>query len=99
MPDVPYTRKNAALCRCYACPVQKDSACAQEKVSAVYATLTTADPPPPAELPGMYCTTGVAVCNDLDFDGLCQCMSCAVYRINALDQWNYCQRGPASEIG
>jgi hypothetical protein len=100
MPDVPYTSKNAALCKCYACPVQKDSACAQEKVAKVYATLATADPPPPpADLPGMYCASGIAKCTDLDIEGLCQCMSCAVYRISALDQWKYCNRGPASQIG
>ena len=99
MPEVPYSRKNAALCKCYACPVQKDSPCAQEKVAKVYSTLTTADPPPAAELPGMYCSSGVAVCTDLDFEKECQCMSCAVYKINGLDQWKYCNRGPASQIG
>ena len=99
MPDVPYTRKNASACRCYACPVQTSSPCAQGKVADVYATLATSEPPAAADLPGMYCATGVAVCTDLDFEKMCQCMGCAVYLESGLDQWKYCKRGSASEIG
>jgi hypothetical protein len=99
MPDVAYVQKNAARCLCYGCPVQKPSACAQEKIAAVSATLESADPPPAADLPGLYCSSGLATCEDLDFTGMCRCMRCDVYAENSLDQWKYCQRGPASRIG
>jgi len=99
MPEVAYTQKNVTRCRCYGCPVQKDSSCAQDKYKAVSATLATADPPAASDLPGMYCANGRAICDDIDFSGMCQCMSCAVYAENSLDQWKYCQRGSAAQIG
>ena len=99
MPEVAYAQKNAARCRCYGCPVQKDSSCARDKYHAVSGTLATAEPPAVGGLPGLYCSTWLAICDDLDFSGMCQCMSCAVYAENSLDQWKYCQRGSAAQIG
>lgn len=99
MPEVPYIQKNAARCQCYGCPVQKESACAQEKYAAVSGSLATGEPPVHADLPGLYCSAGTAVCDDLDFSGMCQCMGCAVYAENSLAQWKYCKRGAAAQIG
>lgn len=56
--------------------------------------------PMPGDVPRVYCATGTATCDDLDFDAQCQCpKTCAVYRENELTQWKYCQRGSASDIG
>jgi hypothetical protein len=65
----------------------------------VSAALSSADPPPAADLPGLYCSSGVATCQDLDFDGICRCMGCVVYAENVLDQSKYCRRGSAAKIG
>jgi hypothetical protein len=99
MPEVAYVQKNAARRRCYGCPVQKGSTCAQEKHAAVAGTLETSGPPPAPELPGLYCSSGLATCHDLDFTGMCRCMGCAVYAENGLDGWKYCQRGSAQQVG
>jgi hypothetical protein len=100
MPEVPLTAHNATRCLCYACPVQIDSACATAKYAAVSASLgADGDMPPAADVPGMYCSSGLAVCDDLDFSGMCRCMGCDVYAEMGLDQWKYCQRGSAAQIG
>lgn len=100
MPDVRFTQHNAERCLCYACPVQKDSPCASAKHAAASGFLGgTGDAPPASEVPGVYCSSGLAVCDDLDFSGMCRCMSCDVYAENGLDQWKYCQRGTAALIG
>lgn len=100
MPEVPFNQRNAARCLCYACPVQKDSACASAKHAAVSASLSDASATLiAADVPGAYCSSGLAVCDDLDFSGMCRCMSCDVYAEMGLDQWKYCQRGAAAQIG
>lgn len=56
--------------------------------------------PMPGDVPRVYCASGMATCDDLDFGQQCLCpKTCAVYRENQLDQWKYCQRGSATEIG
>ena len=44
-------------------------------------------------LPGMYCSTGKALCNDLDFEKECQCPTCPVWMENKLEKKFYCQYG------
>jgi len=100
MPDVPFTTHNAARCLCYGCPVQRESACASSKHAAIADVLAGAgDLPPAPDVPGMYCSSGLATCDDLDFSGMCQCMGCAVYAENSLDSWKYCERGSAAQVG
>jgi len=100
MPDVPFTARNATRCLCYACPVQTESACAVAKYAAVSGSLSADDGlPAAADIPGMYCSSGLATCDDLDFSGMCRCMGCDVYAENGLDSWKYCQRGSAAQNG
>lgn len=55
--------------------------------------------PPAADMPGMYCSTGVATCTDLDFAQGCICPSCPVYMNNSLDNTKYCKKGSATQVG
>jgi hypothetical protein len=99
--SVEFTKDNATKCLCGGCPVQKDSVCVAQKQAALGAAMEgeTDGMPSAADLPRLYCATGVATCGDLDFAETCQCMHCPVYRENGLDQWKYCERGAAMSIG
>lgn len=80
---VPYNQENAMMCSCTRCPVQAASSCAVEKVKAMEEMMAKGMPegimPPPADLPGLYCSTGVATCKDLDFTKMCICAGCPVW--------------------
>jgi hypothetical protein len=80
---VEHNQENAILCICTKCPVQSESKCAGEKVKQMEAMMEKGMPegmmPPPADLPGLYCATGVATCKDLDFSKMCICGGCPVW--------------------
>lgn len=80
---VPYTLENAQLCICKNCPVQAESVCVKEKMEKMRVTMQEGAPmstvPAPADLPGMYCATGVAACKDLNFNEMCMCGGCQVW--------------------
>jgi len=40
--------------------------------------------PKPEEIPGPYCTNGVAFCKDLDFSKMCTCSGCQVKDYNLM---------------
>lgn len=48
-------------------------------------------------LPGMYCTTGKALCPDLDYNKICKCKECAVWEEYHLEQEDlvkyFCREG------
>jgi hypothetical protein len=101
MPIVEFTKDNAMKCLCGGCPVQTQSACVAEKSAALKAAMETGmeGMPTPDALAGLYCATGTAACDDLDFSQSCHCMSCPVYSDAGLTQWKYCERGAAAAIG
>ncbi|UCG93452.1 MAG: DUF2769 domain-containing protein [candidate division WOR-3 bacterium] len=83
MAKVPYTLENAQLCICKTCPIQAESMCVKEKMEKMQMKMQEGAPmstvPPPADLPGMYCATGVAACKDLNFTEMCMCGGCQVW--------------------
>ena len=80
---VPYNQENAILCICTKCPIQSESACVAEKVKAMEETtakgMSKGIIPPPTDLPGLYCATGIATCKDLNFAKMCICSGCPVW--------------------
>jgi len=92
---VPYTQENATMCICTRCPVQAESVCAKEKVRVMEAMMAKGMPegmmPPPADLSGLYCATGVATCKDLDFNKMCICAGWPV--------WDKCKLGDSTPAG
>ena len=101
MASVDFTLDNATTCLCGTCPVQTDSVCVKDKNTTLGEAMAAgmADMPSPIDVAGLYCSTGVATCGDLDFTQQCQCMGCPVYVENDLGQWKYCERGNAATIG
>ena len=80
---VEYNQENATLCMCTKCPVQAESTCARQKVALMEAMMQKGMPegmmPPPDDVPGLYCATGVAACKDLDTSKMCICATCPVW--------------------
>ncbi len=75
---VPVTAANADICMCAKCPVQANSRCTiDKKASFKNAHRTRAEKG--RVIPGLYCSTGVNNCLDIDFKQICICESCPVY--------------------
>jgi hypothetical protein len=100
---VPYIGENISRCKCSQCPVQADSQCAQDKIKSLkqaMENLPAGEISNPEDVPGVYCSEGKALCQDLDFDRQCICDSCDVgieYDLKDANPNNhYCQHGRAS---
>jgi hypothetical protein len=63
-------------CFCPRCPVQSNSRCVKDKLSRLTDPLTTL--PGQADMPGGYCSTGAATCQDIDTSEICSCFGCPV---------------------
>ncbi len=100
---VPYARSNIEKCMCSQCPVQADSKCAQEKLQSSgkeMENMPGGEVPDPEDVPGIYCSTGKATCQDLNFDRQCICGTCEVWKEYGLEEINpnnhFCQHGRAT---
>ncbi len=100
---VPYVRSNIEKCMCSLCPVQADSKCAQDKLQnskKEMENISSEGVPNPKDVPGIYCSTGKATCQDLDFDRQCICGTCEVWKGYGLEGANpnnhFCQHGRAT---
>ena len=100
---VDYNLENMLKCICCKCGVQTRSICAKErtkKIQKVEAKGMEAIPLfKPEEFPWLYCATGKASCQDLNFEEECKCKDCKVYTENHLDKLDpeefYCKNGKA----
>ena len=94
--QIEFTRENITRCLCPQCPVQAESECAQTKMKMLQESMRGMSPEP-SDVPGMYCTTGTAACNDLDPAKMCNCPNCEVFKENKLAQKEpgayFCQKG------
>ena len=97
-PKVPFTRLNAKNCICWLCPVQRDSACMGTNARKMGEVLTTKFFEPEV-MPGLYCSTGFAACQDIDVSRSCICQGCEVKATFQLGMGqppdHYCERGAA----
>ena len=87
MGKVDYTEENAMKCWCSTCPVQTQSACAQQLLRESKGIQGL---PAPERLPGLYCATGKASCDDLETGHLCNCPACLIWGENSLTGNHYC---------
>ncbi len=95
---VPFTKSNAKKCICWQCPVQADSDCIkknEEKMGEVMSTKFFE----PEIVPGLYCSSGVASCKDIDTSQTCICYKCPVFVDYNLAEGqpidHYCKNGNA----
>lgn len=92
--------KNIKRCLCPGCPVQKESECAEGKRRIMLEIAYSSESGMYFErdrLPGMYCTTGEALCKDLDYNKICKCKECPVWAEYELEKESvvkyYCRNG------
>ena len=103
MVKVDYNLENMLKCICCKCDVQTRSDCAREKtgkIQKIEAKGLEAIPLfEPEEFPWLYCATGKASCHDLNFEEICKCKDCKVWKENNLASSNileyYCRNGKA----
>lgn len=76
---VAFVPGNVGKCLCPKCPVQSKSQCVSEKLGAISQSLAK-NPLVREEIPGVYCSTGKAACQDLDAQQACICGSCSVFK-------------------
>jgi Protein of unknown function (DUF2769) len=100
---VPDTVANIMKCMCSKCPVQTDSACVKEKLDNLMKKLESVregDVPEPKDVPGVYCSTGKATCQDLNSKKQCICNTCSVWKEYNLRNFDpsmyFCQKGKAA---
>jgi len=99
---VPYTIDNIKKCMCPKCPVQADSKCAKDKLNSLTKELGSIQEggvPEPQNVPGIYCSTGKATCQDLNPEEQCICYTCAIWKEYKLGDGTpsmyFCQNGKA----
>ena len=100
--EVPYARENIQKCMCSQCPVQANSKCAQDKLESskkAMENMSGEKVPDPKDVPGLYCSTGKATCQDLNPDRKCICNTCEVWKEYDLGEGKPSQYFCMNEIG
>ncbi len=95
---VPFTSATVTKCMCPKCPVQGKSSCVSDKLATIKDALKKS-PLEREDIPGVYCSTGTATCDDLNPKMSCICGSCANFSNYKLAQCTpvgyYCRDGNA----
>ena len=73
-----FSTTNVGKCVCPKCPVQSKSKCVSGKLAKIKEALAKS-PMNREEIPGIYCSTGMATCSDIDAKQPCICGNCAVF--------------------
>ena len=96
--EVPFTQENTQRCLCPRCQVQAKSSCVAEKKAGLEVALSH-NPLVREDIPGQYCGTGTATCDDINPSRPCSCFDCQVYEQYSLAQGKpncyYCMNGSA----
>jgi hypothetical protein len=95
---VPFSTTNATKCVCGRCPVQAKSKCVSDKMGNIQKALTM-NPIRREDIPGLYCSSGIATCKDTDTKQGCICGTCplwAEYKLaGGKPQGYFCRDGSA----
>ncbi len=75
---VPFIAANVGKCMCPKCPVQAKSQCVSGKLATIKDALGKS-PLKREDIPGVYCATGTATCQDLNPSQPCICGKCTVF--------------------
>ncbi|MGZ7069494.1 MAG: DUF2769 domain-containing protein [Methanobacterium sp.] len=95
--------KNIKRCLCPECPVQAESVCAEGKRRIMLEIAYSSESGMYFErynVPGMYCSTGEALCKDLNPHKMCRCRECSVWQEYDLKEGEpklyFCQNGEST---
>lgn len=83
MPKIEFSMENIKKCLCTKCAVQIESKCVKDKQK-IMLLITQQDLDSPMRMdservPGVYCATGQATCNDIDTKKVCKCNECPIW--------------------
>jgi hypothetical protein len=87
---VPFTEASIEKCRCGYCPVQSDSNCIKQVESQLPKNRKKV-PLKHEEVPGVYCASGKATCNDLNFKSSCVYGTCSIFN----EEYHFADNSPA----
>jgi hypothetical protein len=87
---IPFSTTNVGKCMCPKCPVQSKNKCVSGKLAKIKEALAKS-PMSREEIPGIYCSTGMATCSDIDAKQPCICGNCTVF-----SEYNLSAAKPAS---
>ena len=76
---VAFIAGNVGKCLCPKCPVQAKSQCVSERLGTINQALAK-NPLVREDIPGVYCSTGKATCQDLDPKQACIGGGCSVFK-------------------
>ena len=80
--------ENIKKCLCMRCAVQIESHCVKDKQQIMLLIKNQDLDSPmmmgPDRVPGLYCSTGKAICNDIDTKKVCKCNECPIWNQNSL---------------
>lgn len=103
MVRVDYSRDSYNMCLCGGCPVNRSSDCVAQQEEDIVPLLERiekeSEMPEPQSMPGIYCSTGKSVCDDLGVTKSCLCPACPMSLELKLDNSYYCLKGSAEEVG
>ena len=89
MHGIEFSMENIKKCLCMKCAVQIESKCVkdEEKVMLLIKNQDLDSPMMmgPDRVPGVYCSTGIAKCKDIDTKKVCKCIECPIWKENSLE--------------
>ncbi len=96
--SIPFVTVNVSKCLCQRCPVQLSSSCVSSKITEFKVTLSKL-PLRREDIPGVYCSTGIATCTDIKIEQECLCGKCVIFTEYKLYNYppmgHYCRDGQA----
>ena len=103
MQKIDFSMKNIKKCLCTRCAVQIESQCVKDKEKLMLLMKNQDLDSPmmmsPERVPGVYCSTGKAVCEDIDTKKVCKCNECPIWNKNSLENSRpdryFCRNGKA----
>lgn len=103
MVGIDFSMENIKKCLCTKCAVQIESQCVRDKQK-IMLLMTQQDLDSPMRMdeervPGLYCSTGKAICQDIDTKKVCKCNECSIWDEYKLEPRRYfCRDGSARII-
>jgi Protein of unknown function (DUF2769) len=100
MVGIDFSMENIKKCLCNKCAVQIESQCVKDKQK-IMLLITQQDLDSPMRMdeervPGLYCSTGRATCQDIDTKKVCKCNECSIWHEYGLESQRYfCRDGSA----
>jgi len=100
MTRIDFSMENIKKCLCTRCTVQMKSQCVKDKQKIMLLMtqqdLDSAMRMDEERVPGLYCSTGKASCDDIDTKQVCKCNECPIWNNYKLTSQRYfCRDGEA----